>query len=1216
MLSEIDAAGQNARMPKSKRNWLRWLIWGLLGLSALLMVTYTRLTDPARLRASVLAAFQRLPVKGVDLGEARFSLRHGLELTDLVFDPPRAADVIRGNDAGPLLRIGTVRLSCAPGSLLLGRVEPTRIELSNVAASIVCNPGGESDSREAELVEVDVRRLWDLLSQSELRLPEFEVAQGDVQLLVRERGRAQLLQRLLVRAVGRPTDDGFELRIERRPLGDTPLAEVKWDQRSGELTLTGDWVDLRTVARLMPPRAADALARLDLAGRARLARLVLRENTDGDATASTDAPMQLGPTEVRLADVRCRLPLDEEEHGASDAAGPGECYLQMAHATAALVYRPGAGAMPGVWELRAEGQLHAAPAVVEVHARADALRRLWRAPDTAETAGLCLDDIPHADVQVSGLELPTERTFPAFVHARQLPGPLAAVFRDYVPRGRVNLHVRLLPDGACGADGTVLAGAGRLEAEIEALGAACRYRHFPYDFEDARGTLRLTGGRVLFDNLTARHGAGRITATGVVNNTRSWAGFELCFRGQDVALNDDLYAALPDKYRRLWRQAAPLGLCDVAATVGRPEGSAATGALPADVAIEAHLLGGSLALAQGRRLDHVDGWLNVGGDALRVQSLHGYDGDAGVWLDGDLRLRDGDTQTDLRVAVSDLPLGQSTTLGARGGAAAPAAQFAGLADVVGRIAGTPAEGAREQHLAVRIKTGRLHGLDAARVWVVEHGLVLVRGTARRLVSFVCAQGADRLELSGALPPEGAAPGPLDLDVHAQTTGLQELYPQFIPPAWAELVDEVGLAGAADVTVRLRREDAGGSGAEQIAEVTMHAAQMRARSLPLALRDVDAEVALSPGRFRVVRAAAACGTAGKVLVTQPQDGTWGAGHLDALFDIVAEQMVLDDAARAALPEKAAELLERLEARGEFDAYLPRVHVSGAAERTWRLEGRLPLRNAALQMGLDLRLTAAQLYGTCTIGPTGAVDLEAQFDIEAGQLGGRRIARWEGLLRRAAGERWVVLENLQGQLCDGAAQGALRIDPQTSDYELSLRLYGVSAAELLPPRPDRPEQRRPGRIDGEVWLRGRGADSGSRRGGGHLRISGASFLQTPVLASIFTVRPQAGRSETVDQADLRFLWEGHEVWLEHIVIDSRDLRLVGTGTWDLRDDSVRMTLWGARPETWPRISVLTELLETAGQELIQYRVDGTLAKTRVTAEPLYRLNDALRRALGEQ
>jgi uncharacterized protein YhdP len=120
--------------------------------------------------------------------------------------------------------------------------------------------------------------------------------------------------------------------------------------------------------------------------------------------------------------------------------------------------------------------------------------------------------------------------------------------------------------------------------------------------------------------------------------------------------------------------------------------------------------------------------------------------------------------------------------------------------------------------------------------------------------------------------------------------------------------------------------------------------------------------------------------------------------------------------------------------------------------------------------------------------------------------------------------------------------------------------------------------------------------------------------PVLASVLSLRVPPARDE-VERARVRFRWEGGMIRLEHVTIDSPDLRLVGTGSWNMRDDAIRMTLWAARPELWPRLEGLDKVIELAGQELVQYRVEGTLAQPKVTAQPLHRITEALLGLLRE-
>jgi hypothetical protein len=1210
-------------MAERKRRRAYWLIGLVLAVAALIGGAYAHLTNPARLRGAALQALHVLPFDGIDVGRVTFSPRGRLELTDVVISPPRAGPFYRrpvGLQMPPLLCVGSIQIDCRWAELLLGRLRPTHIELRRVSLAVVCDPASPADKASAARVDADARLLWHWLSAAGNELPAVAIQQADVQVFVVERGAPQLVQRMLLRAAGQSTASGYGLRVDHRPAKDAPLAELRWNQPAGEWTLTMDWIDLKTISRFLPPNMAGSIAQLGLGGRARLERLGV--HWPSSSQPGHPARAALGPVELRLADLRCALPLEEDEAGLAPVAHPGSptsCFLQLVNGAGTLTYRPAGPTEPEECEAAVQGRLRGAPTTFHMRILAAPLWHFWTtqrtAPDENAAARLSLEDVLQAELRIDGLELPTAETYPAFVRSPRLTGPVVAALRDYRPRGKVNLRLGVRPPDAIDEDGTPLVGAARIEGEIEASGAACRYKYFPYDFADIWGTLRLAHGRILLEQLTGRHGIGRVRADGVVHSSRSWTGFDLQFRSQNIALDADLYAALPESYRRLWQQASPLGLCDVVTTVGRLDGSAETGPLTANVQVAADLLSGSLSLGGGRRLDHADGRLRIQDGVVHLENLHGYDGSAGVRLDGEIRMVDGTTCADLRVEVSDLPIEHTAILAAGPADSASQVRFVGHADVWGRVHGSPHGGERGESLAVHVKDGELNGQAPAQPWHVRDGWIRVQDGSREILALTCEQDRSRLDLSGTLPRAADSGEALSLTLRAQTTAIEDLYPQFVPSHWRRRIDELGLTGTADLQVALRTAPAGDCAGQQVAEITLAAAQMQPRPLPLELRNVTAEVTLAPGRFRVTRAAADWGPEGHIRVQQGADGAWHADQLEAEFDIAAQNMVLGPELLRALPGAAPQLLEKLGLQGECDVLLPSVRVTGGAQRTWQIAGRLPLRNVALQLGLDLDISAGELSGVCNVLPEGDVELSGHFGITRGQLAGRPIERWQGVIQRAAGAPWVQLANVQGQLCDGTVQGTVQIDPHSSDYELALELRDVSVDEILPRPKTHPERPRRGRLAGEVWLRGTGNDATSRRGGGDLLITGATFLQMPVLASVLRLGAQPAR-DVVDQARIRFRWEGREIVLEQVTIESQDLRLVGTGTWNMRDDTIRMTLWAARPELWPRLEALDKVLELAGQELMQYRVEGTLSAPKVTAQPLHRINETLRRLLGEQ
>jgi hypothetical protein len=391
--------------------------------------------------------------------------------------------------------------------------------------------------------------------------------------------------------------------------------------------------------------------------------------------------------------------------------------------------------------------------------------------------------------------------------------------------------------------------------------------------------------------------------------------------------------------------------------------------------------------------------------------------------------------------------------------------------------------------------------------------------------------------------------------------------------------------------------------------------MKARPMPLDLRQVEADLSLGPGVFELRASRARWGDEGEVEASAR--GSWNEDELDAHASITANNFVFCQELIEGMPRPLAAILDKLAPKGDFDAYLPNVRIRGGAQRAWSFEGRIPFRNTSLQIGLDLTELEGALYGTCTVAPNGESRIDAEFELQRGHIAGRSLEGWKGQLRWLPQDGLVRLIDIHGRLCDGEAVGAVTIDPKTGDYEVSLALRDVSAKDLFPAPGDDPERQRRGRLDGRVHLRGKANDPGSRMGGGDVRISGVSFLNTPVLASV----AKAGGPEeqpldgTVDQADLRFLWEGSLLRLLRVEIRSPSVRMIGEGKWNMLDDTIEMTLVGAHPKDWQRVPLLTDIVETAGQQLVKYEVRGPLHAPEVTVKPLYHIDEALRALLGQ-
>ena len=1005
-------------------------MWVVPAAVLLLAAGYSRLTDPARLRQRAVDLLRQLPLEGAEVAHVSYSPWGGLQLVGLELRPrsptPWYATV---GDVPPLLHVTQARVACSPAGLLLGRLRPTAVELDGVALTLVVDPLRPASDWPVRASEFD-RAQWRALADA-LRAawPALRLARLDVQILLLEGGRARLFERLVLQATGTADAAQYTLQVERLPAGPQPVARLRWRRFSGELELGLDWLDLANCERLLPGRLRTVFTETGLEGQVRAERLLFRVVLPTREYPAVTPDLALTTAEVHLRNIRSAIPLEAVRPG--EIRTPREAFLQLDAGTAVLTYQADAPAAPGRLRLRAEGRINGGAAALSLTTTAQVVPRIVRQladpPGAAGAPLLSLAEVVHAEGRLDELELPTRRTAPRFLQSPYLPHPLVVALEDYDARGRVRVTARVLPPSA-GLDGD---DPHRLDLVVEGLGAKCCYWQFPYEFDDVYGRVHLRAGRLHLENLRARHGAAWVTASGLINSTNSWAGFELTVSGRNVALDADLYRALPPQYQEAWQRAAPLGACDVLARLYRPDGTPESGPAAASVQVDARLLRGSLALGDGRRLTSASGPIAVRDGTIQLLDLHGIADGAELTLSGVLSAG-GPLRANVRVGAADAAVDYETTLGGSDAAARETIRFRGTADVWGRVWG--ANDRLESHYAVRLKRGTLIGHDPTRPWDATGGWVIVQGDRQHVIDFAATQGAARLAGTGTLPVHGHPQVAAELNLRAETPALDDLLRQYVPRGWREAAAEFGLEGAGDVALRWQGDP---PPAGPRAEISVRAATLVPRAVPVRLRDAILELQLAADRFELRSAAARWGEAGRIVARGA--GTWRDGRLEARGTLDARQLRFTSELTAAAPPIVRRLLERLSPSGEFDLVLEEIRasdVSGA--RVVELTGRLPLRGAGLTAGFELRELTGTLVGTCTLGPKDAVRLAADVSLPSGRLGRWSLADWHARLTAEAGERWVRLDDVRGRLCGGPVLGAVRLDPATGEYELSIVL----------------------------------------------------------------------------------------------------------------------------------------------------------------------------------
>lgn len=1172
----LPGAGASAVAPRRGFRWFRWLIraGGLAFLLCVALLVYAM--RPARLRAEL---GRSLAARGISLDRLdaiSFTPWAGLELVALEIRPAS------NSGASPFFELSVPYLHVAvdPWSILSGQVRMTGVSARSphLSLSSECLTQERSDQWPASLVR---------------ELPRVQVKAADIAVLGAGPERS-ILRRVVLDIEGERRGDAYGLRIQQvggAGLGvlgagrETPLVDMTWDGARLEGSL--DWTELEVGIELMPAETRRALAEFAPSGEARVERFAV-------------GPHGLEAIHLALRDMSLSLPIE-----APGETGPLDRYLRVQGAAGELRFerlsKEGAGWRVGRMEARLAGAIRDGAVEFSCNA-AEVVLSAAEAGDPRFSATAY-----EASLRLDGLDFPRSETFPAFMQSQRLPDGLRHFLRDYDPAGRFGLRLRVKPGEG---------GRPRVEGELEAQGVTCRYFRFPYEMNDARGFVRFSPDGITLQALKARHGTGRVEANGHVADSAPGSAFELIFTGEAIPLDGALYAALPESYQRLWNDAAPQGLCDVRVNLSRgpreadePAGTRA--------AVEAELRGGSVRVDEQTRLTEVNGRVRVEEGRLEILGLRGFANGAELVIDGAMEKGpDGaPARKSAYFRAKDMQIDQTVSPPAADGTNLGDLRLTGVADVVGQVDVTPARDTRVY--VAELRRGTVTSFDPGQVWRQAEGRLTVADGQVQLEGFRAGDERSWVKADGAVPLENC---PLQSTLKLQAGGadLESLLGGLLPARWRHVRRVIGLAGAGelDCLIQIKPPEIAAPGL--YVDVKAKAERAAPSLLPLDLRDVNGTVSITPSGYTLSSATGRLGPAGVVRLS----GAGGWGEQDwADLRVDAQNVPLTDAVIEAMPIALRDLLRRLTAQGMVDVALDRVCMRSAGPNQWEISGQAWLKDAMLSLGLPVTQLDATLNGKLTAPRMGGPAVSASFVLNRGLIDGRPISEVQGRVEYSSASSKVFIHDVTGKLCDGQFVGAASLETDNGEHEITLTLSDVALADFIRTAQDDASRRTPhrpisGRLDGRVFVRGRGADPAQRVGGGELRIRGASLLASRVTASIAEESEKRSHpmDKDVDVAELAFTWEGETLRFSRVDIHTRNTRLVGRGSWNSRTDAISLTLVGAHPKDAARIAVLTDIAELAGQQLMQFRVDGVASAPRITVEPLHGLTEPIRGLLG--
>jgi len=192
---------------------------------------------------------------------------------------------------------------------------------------------------------------------------------------------------------------------------------------------------------------------------------------------------------------------------------------------------------------------------------------------------------------------------------------------------------------------------------LDLKGCGFLYRHFPYRLRHTTGKVIIGPEGTEIVDVRGRHGSAAITLAGELAGTADDTGaLALRVAGTNVALDDDLEAALPERQRSILQAFHLSGQADFEGTVTR--GPETDGEIDYDLDI--HLRGARMIYEPFPILaDEVTGEVHLTRASCRIESLTGFNSGARIEASGWIDQRPDDYAMDLTLAGEDVALGES-----------------------------------------------------------------------------------------------------------------------------------------------------------------------------------------------------------------------------------------------------------------------------------------------------------------------------------------------------------------------------------------------------------------------------------------------------------------------------------------------------------------------------------------------------------------------------
>ncbi len=1163
-------------------------LWrGRLAMAALLALAagyygYQHYTSDERIRQQAVAFLERFTGGDVRIDQASFDLFGGVSLRDVTIALPPDVDIdptANTRRERQVFAAVTLQLQHEPLGLLTGRLDVKSLLADEPTVTIVKNTAHPKYTYNWEALFPPPPKKE---KPAKPQMPVIHIRNARVRI-VEIRGDQRLAEpEIRLSAMALPDPHRLETYvIPWRKSGErTEDGRLYYNRKAGAYTGELPTLPMTTIKASLPQRYTEWLETLEIAGQIR------PDNINYDSKRGSRAT-------IRMHGIKLSVPTSSEERPTTQAS---KRFLQLTDVAGTLTLTP--------TESTADftGKINNTPCQVRA--------------EVTDYAGPLEEAGFDIHIRAEGIVLPDPND-PAGLRFIRSIDKVNAFFEDFDPRGRADIDFTLFKSP--GKDMGVL-----LRGTMTPLGCEASYRRFPYRLRNISGRARFTADGIFIENISGYHGSAFVTVNGYLRAPELQTGFSLDIQAEAVPLDSELFNAIPERFRAVWRQFEPVGLANLTAWVGRPHADSAEDVLPIGTHIDAELIDATACFESfPYRLNHVRGRMVVENDRITVARLTGMHGDAAVRLDGMARYggAQDERNVEFRLEAADLALDDDLSRAVPEASREQLAELRpqGRVDLVGRVFMPSREQGVAYDVAAHLRDVGVCYRDLPYEVSGLEGVVTIRPDYIVLKGLRGRHGPTTIAIDGRFAQSEQGPQ-ARLGLDCRRLQLDDELLGALPDSLRDRWKTFSPKGVVDL-----RTDVRWSGQGQQRR-TSHETTIEARgievcyeSLPLPLSEVTGRVRLTDDRLELtdlsgVHNGGRMRLDGQVLLTDP--------NRRGEIRLQVEGLPLTDTVRAALPDRLGSTWDALQPTGVLDLDLEKLtYQQGPDEPArWTYRGRLGLRDATLKLGFEATQLKGCVRGQGTAVADGsAMTVDGRLELDRVAVNQRVLTDVVGSMVREAGSNRLYLRDLRGKTYDGQAAGYAEIDFSRgrTRYALNMLVHDMSLGPFLNStrEEDQPKTDATGLVDGRLYLAGEAGDPNALRGGGTVRLREAEMYQLPiVLAILSTLNITIPDVNAFNEADARYTLQGSRLMFDRIELWGQSLSMLGSGTMDLDSQEINLLFITGSPHRLPKIPLLTEIAQGASRELMEIAISGPLSEPQLEGRPMRSLRLTLQALLG--